>query len=125
MNESVKLITVVEDDPDTIEICRALFSDTADWEVNFATDAERALQMIRQKKPDLLLLDIILNGKSGFDLLVEIRKDEGLKDLKVVVFSNLSRQEDAEKALELGALDFLQKSTFLNGSARNKIREYL
>lgn len=61
-------------------------------------------------KPDIIILDLIMPGMDGFDVLPRIRQEESLKDIPVCVFSNLAQPEDIEKAKQLGADLYLNKS---------------
>lgn len=72
-------------------------------------DGNDALPTIRQFKPDITLLDIRLPGKSGFDVLREVRSDEGLKDINIVLVSGSKAECDRERALTSGACAYFQK----------------
>ncbi len=76
------------------------------FDVIQALDGAEAVQKIKAEKPDLVLLDLIMPNKDGFQVLEEVK---GLKT-KVVVFSNLGQESDIERAKGLGAKDFLVKS---------------
>jgi DNA-binding response OmpR family regulator len=80
---------------------------------NFTTkivkDGNNALLTIKDFLPDVILLDIILPGKNGFDILEEIKEDFDLKIIPVIILSNISQDEDIKKGLELGAVDYLAK----------------
>ncbi len=78
--------------------------------VETAADGVEALEKIRRIKPQLVLLDLIMPNKNGFQVLEEVKADPEIKDVKVVVFSNLNQDEDRERAKKMGALDFLVKS---------------
>ena len=78
-----------------------------------AHDGPEALKLLREEKPDLILLDIILPGKSGFEVLEEIQSDPQLSDKKsipVVVISNLGQETDLERGKELGIVDYFVKA---------------
>lgn len=83
------------------------------YEVILAHDGPEALQLLRANKPDLILLDIILPGKSGFDVLEEIHTDPQLrdkKDIPVVIISNLGQESDIERGQEFGVMDYFVKA---------------
>lgn len=85
-------------------------------ELVFAGTGEEAMEKLEESKPDILLLDILLPGKSGFEVLEDMKNDEELKDIPVILFSNLGQQEDIDKGYNLGADKFLVKATVdLNG----------
>lgn len=75
-----------------------------------ATNGEEGLNKLISEKPDLVLLDLILPKKNGFDILIEIRKNKGLKDTLVIILSVLSQKSDVERGLDFGAQEYLVKS---------------
>jgi CheY-like chemotaxis protein len=81
-------------------------------EVGQAGDGEEALQIIPQFKPDLILLDLIMPKKDGFELLQDLKSDPALSLIPVLVFSTLGQQEDVNKAKQLGAKGYVNKSFF-------------
>ena len=76
-------------------------------------------------KLDLVLLDLMLPDVDGFTVLEKMRKDENYKDVKVVIFSNLSEEADVAKAKQLGASDFMIKSNFDLGQLAEKVKELI
>ncbi|OGL97297.1 hypothetical protein A2318_01400 [Candidatus Uhrbacteria bacterium RIFOXYB2_FULL_45_11] len=104
-----KLILIVEDDE---VILRALYLSfhEGDFTIATATDGETAVTMTHRLKPDLVLLDLVLPKKSGFDYLKEIKADPVLKPIPVIVLSNLGTDENKEHAKSLGAMDYFVKS---------------
>ncbi len=73
-------------------------------------NGDEALLFVHQYKPTLILLDIMLPGKNGLDVLAEIRQEDKFKNLPVIVFSNKDNDEDRARAKALGAKDFLVKA---------------
>jgi two-component system, OmpR family, alkaline phosphatase synthesis response regulator PhoP len=82
----------------------------AGFQVVVAHDGEEALEKIKAEKPDLVLLDLIMPKKSGFDVLKEVKATPELADIPVVVLSNLSQATDAAETKKLGAIDFIVKA---------------
>ncbi len=76
-----------------------------------AMDSEQAFDILSQNKPDVIILDILLPGKNGFEILEEIKKNESTKDIPVVILSNFGQKEEIEKGLRLGADKYLVKAT--------------
>ena len=66
--------------------------------------------MAKAKKPDIILLDLIMPVKDGFETLKDIKNDQELKDIKVIVLSNLSQEEDKQRVMYMGAVDFVVKA---------------
>ncbi len=78
-----------------------------------SSNGEDGLAMARKELPDVLILDILLPGLSGYDVLAGIKDDPKTKDIPVIMFSNLGDPEDMKKASELGATKFLMKATIV------------
>ena len=104
-------VLVVEDDKFLRELfVRKLF--TEGFEVDSAIDAGEVFDILAKKKPEIILLDLILPGIDGFEILSKIKNDPKLSDIPVMVISNLGQKEDIDRAMELGAVDFLVKANF-------------
>jgi PleD family two-component response regulator len=104
-------VLVVEDDKFLRELfVRKMFNEGFD--VESAIDAEQVFEVLSNKKPEIILLDLILPGVDGFEILSKIKKDDNLKDIPVMVISNLGQKEDIDRAIELGAVDFLIKANY-------------
>lgn len=73
-------------------------------------DGASAMEKVKKEKYDLVLLDLRLPGKDGFEVIKEIRADEKLKDLNILVFTNLSEETDIKRAMDLGANKYFIKS---------------
>lgn len=84
----------------------------AGYDVQIAPDGEVALMLIRTELPDLLILDLIMPKKDGFEVLEIIKNDPSLQKLPVIVFSTLGQEHDVTNALNLGAKGFVNKSFF-------------
>ena len=87
-----------------------------------ALDGEEGLAKIRTFAPDLILLDIILPKKDGFEVLAEIKKDEAMKNIPVLILTNLEEADNVQKALDLGATNYMVKSDFSLKDVVEKIR---
>jgi two-component system, OmpR family, response regulator VanR len=81
-------------------------------EVFQAGDGEEGLIQVTQNAPDLILLDIIMPKKDGFQVLEELAKSDATKNIPVLVFSTLGQEKDIEKAKSLGAKGYVNKSFF-------------
>lgn len=80
------------------------------FEVDAAQDGEEGMTLAKKIKPDLILLDIIMPKKDGFEVLENLSSDKELQSIPVLVFSTLSQDEDVQRAKKLGARDFVNKS---------------
>lgn len=117
-------IFLIEDDPFLIDVYSAKLKEVG-FEVDIATSGEEGIRKIKQKKPDLLLLDIVLPGANGWEIIERIRKDEAIKDLKIVILSNLTEKDEVEKGLWLGADKYLIKAHFTPSQIVEEIKKIL
>jgi DNA-binding response OmpR family regulator len=119
-----KKILVVEDDKFLRELIkRKLISEN--FEVGEAVDGEEALRKVKEEKPDLILLDLILPSIDGFEVLSRLKEDPNSTSIPVIILSNLGQREDIEKGLKLGATDYLVKAHFTPGEIIEKIKNIL
>ena len=81
-------------------------------EVGQAGDGIEALKIIPEFKPDIILLDLIMPNKDGFELLQDLKQDTTLSQIPVLVFSTLGQQKDVDRSLQLGAKGYVNKSFF-------------
>ncbi|MFA5013453.1 MAG: response regulator [Candidatus Paceibacterota bacterium] len=119
-----KKILIIEDDKFLRELMtRKLLS--LEYDVVSASDGEEGLQKIKSETPDIVLLDLILPGINGFDVLAKAKKDPAIEKIPIIILSNLGQSEDIEKGLKLGAQDFLVKAHFTPQEIVNKLRSIL
>lgn len=95
------------------------------FEVRRITDGAKAMEEIRTGKSDLILLDLTLPGMSGQEILAEMKKDQNMASIPVIVLSNSDRPEDISSLRELGVRDYLVKAQFDPGSVVQRIKEEL
>lgn len=95
------------------------------FEVKKALDGQEGIEMIKQEKPDVILLDILLPKMDGWEVLNALKKEESVKDIPVILLTNLGQEEDVKKGLELGAVDYLIKAHFVPQEVIEKIKEVL
>lgn len=104
-------ILIIEDDKFLLK----LYSDKLrrdGFEVSGSLNGEEGLSKIIDEKPDLVLLDIVLPKKNGFEILSELKLDRRTKSIPVIILSNLGQESDVKVGLELGAFAYLVKSDF-------------
>ncbi len=97
----------------------------AGFEVHTGFDGNEVIAKIKENKPDLLLLDLIMPQKNGFEVLGEIKMNKELAKIPIIVLSNLGQDSDVERAKELGAYDYLIKANFSMKEVVEKIKEVL
>ena len=119
-----KNILVIEDD----KFLRELISQKLlkeGYNLSEAIDGEEGIRKIKEEKPDLVLLDLILPGIDGFEVLSKAKEDQEIKDIPVIVLSNLGQKEDVEKGIGLGAVDYLVKAHFTPSEIIQKVKNIL
>jgi len=121
-----KIVLIVEDEPFLRELCTKKLT-MLNYEVEIAIDGKEAVKKINAKKPGLVLLDLIIPGLDGFNVIEKVRKnpDKTISEVPIVVLSNLGQQEDIDKAIGLGANDYLIKSNFTITEIVDKVKGYL
>lgn len=95
------------------------------FEVLSALDGEMGVNLAKSEKPDLILLDLILPKKDGFQVIKELRADQATANLKIIVLTNLGSSADVERAIELGATTYLVKADYELEEVLGKIKEFL
>lgn len=119
-----KKILVIEDEK-TLRLLIVQILTEDGFEVEEATDGEEGIRKVKESKPDLILLDLLLPGINGFKVLEEIKKDRFLKLIPVIIFSNLGQTEEIERGLKLGAVDYLIKANFTLDEVVNRVKKVL
>jgi DNA-binding response OmpR family regulator len=106
----VSLIFVVDDDPDVRELVEYKLLQEG-HQVLSAVNGQDALQMVPAARPDLdlLLLDVMMPGLSGFDVLARLRGDTATRSLPIIMLTAKAQQSDAERGFSLGADDYVLK----------------
>jgi two-component system alkaline phosphatase synthesis response regulator PhoP len=103
-----RTVLVAEDEANIVESLRFLMT-KAGLQVRVATDGPSALRMVRESPPDLVLLDIMLPGCDGFEVLRAIRANPHYAGVRVMMLTAKGREIDRAKALELGVDEFVTK----------------
>ena len=120
----MKKILIAEDEEVLLNVLKDRF-EAEGWEVTTARDGEEAVESIKKIRPDLVLLDLLMPKKDGFEVLKEIRGDPEFKTLPIiVVLSNLGSDEDIKKALALGANDYFVKTQHPMSEIVEKAKKY-
>jgi len=95
------------------------------YEIVSALDGETGLKLAKTKKPDLILLDLILPKVHGFEVLKRLKEDPETKKIPIIVLTNLERIEDVDRAIELGATTYLVKAQYNLEEVVQKIKKAL
>lgn len=97
----------------------------AGYEVEVAVDGNDGLAKMVSAKPDLVLLDMIMPNKDGFEVLEAVSQNAELKKIPIIVFSTLGDKSDVQRALDLGAVDYINKSFHDIETLKTKINAHL
>ena len=120
---NIKILSV-EDDM-FIESLLARKLQAAGCELFHSKHGDDAVDMVRKEKPDIVLLDLMLSGADGYDILKTLKDDPETKTIPVVILSNLSSSADVEKGMELGASLFITKAKFSLDEVVTQIQDVL
>mgnify|MGYP001586913111 CR=1 FL=1 len=104
-------ILIIEDDPFLLKLYKEILSDTG-LEVEEALDGETGLRKVKDSKPDLILLDIMLPKMNGLDVLEKLKEGQSTREIPVVIITNLASEEDKKRAMDLGAISYMIKTEY-------------
>ena len=116
-----KRVLLIEDEPNIIEAIRFILSRDG-WRVDTHSNGETAVATVRAKVPDLVILDVMLPNRSGYDILNELRTEEDTKRVPVLMLTARGQKKDRELAEKLGVNRFMTKP-FSNGEILATVRE--
>ncbi|MGC9419731.1 MAG: response regulator transcription factor [Rhodovulum sp.] len=116
-----KHVLLIEDEPNIIEAIRFILSREG-WRVDTHSDGMTAFGRVAEVRPDIVILDVMLPGRSGFDILRDIRADTGLNGLPVLMLTAKGQVKDREMAERMGASRFMAKP-FSNTEVLASVRE--
>ncbi|OGZ17728.1 MAG: hypothetical protein A2Z78_00245 [Candidatus Nealsonbacteria bacterium RBG_13_36_15] len=88
-----------------------------------ATNGEEGLNKVIYEKPDVVILDLMLPKKNGFDVLIDIRSNKNTQNIPVIILSNLGQESDIKRALDLGATSYLVKTDISLSGVVDKVKE--
>jgi len=116
-------IVLIEDDE---ILAKVIYEELleAGFDVSQAFDGEKGLKLARSEKPDLVLLDLILPKKYGFDVLEELKQSPITSNIPVIVLTMLGRDDDIKKGLKLGANDYIVKSQHVISEIVEKVEKF-
>lgn len=125
MTQNKKIdILIIEDDIFLADLYKSKFT-LEGFKVYLAYDGEKGLEILKKNSIDIVLLDLVLPKMSGFDILKFMKTDNKLKQIPVVLLTNLSQKGDIDKGLNLGADDYLIKAHFMPSEVVEKIKKLI
>lgn len=119
----VKKILVVDDEPNIVRSLAYILKKEG-YDVSTAKDGEQAMDMVRDSKPHLMILDVMMTRKSGYDVCEEVKSDPDLRDIHVMMLTAKGQVGDREIGLSKGADEYLTKP-FSPRLILNKVKELL
>jgi len=123
-NKSGAKILIAEDDKFLSKVLSDKFS-RKNYNVIVASDGIEAVNKIKSEIPDIVLLDLIMPNKNGFEILEEVKTDAKYKEIPVIILSNLGQKKDVERGKKLGVVDYLVKSNTPINDIVKKVEEIL
>ncbi|MFA5211111.1 MAG: response regulator [Patescibacteria group bacterium] len=117
-------ILIVDDDEFLVNIYKTKF-EMEKFKVYTAGDGEEGLLVAQRKKPDIILLDILMPKTDGLTMLEKLKQNSILKDIPVILHTNLGQKEDVKKGLVKGASDYVIKSHFKPSEIVDKVKKIL
>ncbi len=124
VTEQAKKVALVEDDPLMSGILATQLIGRQ-LQVISVNDGTKAFERIKAEQPDIVLLDLILPGVSGFDVLEKLKRDESTKAIPVLILSNLGSKEDMQRGMDLGAEEYFVKANSMVEEITGKVIEIL
>lgn len=117
-------ILIIEDDVFFQKFYSAKLKEKG-FEVDVAINGEEGITKAKTFHPNLIILDLIMPVKDGFEVLMEVKKEELTKEIPILVFSTLGQKQEVERALQYGAVGYVNKSFFDFNNLLAKINSYI
>lgn len=120
----MKKILIIEDD----KLISSMYNTKLKidgYKVFLADTGLKGFKKAKEKKPDLIMLDVILPELDGFSVLEKLKNNKQTKNIPVMMLTNLGTDEDVDKGKKLGAIDYLVKANFTPAEISKKIKKYL
>ena len=118
------LVLAVEDDSFLASVHRNKMAKEG-FEIVVVGNGKEALDFLEKRKPDIILMDLIMPVMDGFEALKKIKENPQTKDIKVMVLSNLSQEEDRQRVMDMGAIDYIVKANVSFREIVEKVKSYL
>ena len=123
MNQKKQKVLMIEEDHFLRKIYRNKLI-LAGFDFVEATNGIEGANKITSERPDIILLDVILSRKSGFDVLIEIQNEKETRSIPVIILSNLGQESDIKRGLSLGAKEYLVKPEISLSDVVDKVKEW-
>lgn len=120
----MKKILVIEDDKYITHAYQSKLTKEG-YDIRTALDGEEAETILNSFSPDIIILDLVLPKKDGFEVLQDLQSNDKWKSIPVIIVSNLGQKEDIEKGLKLGARDYIAKTELTLNKLIDKIQSII
>lgn len=120
----MKKILIIEDEEIMLDLLKIKLTQSG-YEISIARDGEEGLKLIKETKPDLILLDIIMPKMGGFQVMAEMQKDKKFKKIPIIIISNSGQPVEIDKAKKLGVKDWLIKTEFDPQEVIKKVKKQI
>ncbi|MDD3284988.1 MAG: response regulator [Patescibacteria group bacterium] len=117
-------VLIVEDETMLVNMYIAKFEKEG-FETVQAENGKKGIEVAREEKPDIILLDIIMPEMDGFMVLKELKSTPETKNIPIIMLTNLGQEEDVEKGNKLGAIGYLVKANLTPSQVVDKVKEVL
>lgn len=124
MDSQGKTVLIIEDDVSLAKVLQTKLSSLG-YNAFVASDGEKAVEFLESAVPNVILLDIMLPKKNGLEVLQWMKTQPKLKDVPVIVVSNLGNEKDIQSATEFGAKEYLVKANVPLSQIVDRIKSYL
>lgn len=108
MNQKNPVILIVDDHPDNLSVLYDVL-DAKNYDVRVARDGQNALEIVKNEKPDLVLLDVIMPGMNGFEVCTKLKAAKETKSVPIIFMTALTETVNKVRGFELGAFDYITK----------------
>jgi DNA-binding response OmpR family regulator len=125
MSKNKKTLVLIIEDDSYISDMYKIKLESENFEVVIANDGIVGIKILEKQKPDIILLDIVMPKVDGFSVLKTIKKNSELKEIPVILLTNLSQKESVERGFELGADGYIIKAHFTPSEVIGKIKDIL
>jgi len=122
-NNKVKAL-IIEDDSYISDMYK-IKMESENFEVVIAEDGAKGLKEIEKSRPDVVLLDVVMPKVDGFSVLKTIKSNDNIKDIPVVMLTNLGQKDNVERGFQLGASGYIIKAHFTPSEVVKKVKEIL
>ncbi|MDD5144584.1 MAG: response regulator [Candidatus Pacebacteria bacterium] len=123
-NNSNNKILLIEDEEIMLDLLQRKLAQEG-YDISVARNGEEGLDMMKEFIPDLVLLDIIMPKKGGYEVMEEMSRDESLNKIPIIIISNSGQPVEIDRAQKLGAKDWLVKTDFNPQEVIAKVRKQL